>query len=372
MSSSELLAKLIGIAEECIHPAELHELFKHKQSVGKKPVVYNGFEPSGQMHVGSGILTAFNVNTLIESGCHVKIWIADWFAMLNNKMGGDIKKIRIVGEYMIEVWKACGMDVEYVEFLWASDEINKDPARYWFGVMKIAMNESVTRLQRCTTIMGRKGTMVTTNCPDCDAEIEIEDFNSMKASTIMYPIMQCNDVFFLDCDILQLGMDQRKVNILAREVCHHFDRRKPVILSHHMLMGLQEGQEKMSKSKPNSAIFMTDTEADVNRKIKRAYCKPGDIDNNPIVDYTEHLIFPALKRKNRAFVVERPEKHGGKLVYFDSKDLISDFMNELLHPADLKKAVKRELNLLLEPIRTYFKKNAKAKKLLRQVQNMTS
>ena len=32
-------------------------------------------------------------------------------------MDGDLKKIRIVGEYMIEVWKAAGMNMENVEFL---------------------------------------------------------------------------------------------------------------------------------------------------------------------------------------------------------------------------------------------------------------
>lgn len=40
-------------------------------------------------------------------------------------------------------------------------------------------------------------------------------------------------------------------------------RFKPVIVSHHMLMGLKEGQEKMSKSDPESAIFMEDSAADV-------------------------------------------------------------------------------------------------------------
>ena len=32
-----------------------------------------------------------------------------------------------------------------------------------------------------------------------------------------------------------------------------------MIISHHMLSGLKEGQEKMSKSDPDSAIFMEDT-----------------------------------------------------------------------------------------------------------------
>ena len=34
---------------------------------------------------------------------------------------------------------------------------------------------------------------------------------------ILYPVMQVADVFELGVDICQLGMDQRKVNMLARE-----------------------------------------------------------------------------------------------------------------------------------------------------------
>ncbi len=42
-------------------------------------------------------------------------------------------------------------------------------------------------------------------------------------------------------DICQLGLDQRKVNVLAREYCTKIKRKlKPVILSHEMLPGLLE------------------------------------------------------------------------------------------------------------------------------------
>ena len=64
------------------------------------------------MHIAQGLLKAQNVNKLTRGGCCFKFWVADWFAQMNNKLGGDLKKIRKVGEYMIEVWKACGMEVE--------------------------------------------------------------------------------------------------------------------------------------------------------------------------------------------------------------------------------------------------------------------
>lgn len=60
---------------------------------------------------------------------------------------------------------------------------------------------------------------------------------------MLYPIMQCTDIFFLGADVCQLGVDQRKVNMLAREYCEAAGiKLKPIILSHHMLYGLLPGQ----------------------------------------------------------------------------------------------------------------------------------
>lgn len=37
------------------------------------------------------------------SPCMPSSRVADWFAQLNNKMGGDLKKIQTIGRYMVEV-----------------------------------------------------------------------------------------------------------------------------------------------------------------------------------------------------------------------------------------------------------------------------
>jgi len=50
----------------------------------------------------------------------------------------------------------------------------------------------------------------------------------------------------------------------------------------------------MSKSDVDSAIFMEDTFEDVERKIKRAYCPPNVLEDNPCIDYIQHLVFPCL------------------------------------------------------------------------------
>ena len=93
-----------------------------------------------------GVMKALNVNKLTRSGCVFKFWVADWFAQLNNKMGGDLKKIQAVGRYMIEGWRAVGMDLTRVQFLWSSEEINGRAGEYWPLVMDIARKNKLPRI----------------------------------------------------------------------------------------------------------------------------------------------------------------------------------------------------------------------------------
>ncbi|EEC83357.1 tyrosine--tRNA ligase 1, cytoplasmic [Oryza sativa Japonica Group] len=342
MSLQDRFELLRGIGEECIQEDELMNLLQKKPV----PICYDGFEPSGRMHIAQGIVKTINVNKMVRAGCKVKIWIADWFAQLNNKMGGDLKKIQTVGRYMIEIWRAAGMNLDGVEFLWSSEEINNRANEYWPLVMDIACKNNVKRIMRCCQIMGRN------------------DSDELTAAQIFYPCMQCADIFFLKADICQLGMDQRKVNVLAREYCTDIKRKnKPIILSHHMLPGFKEGQEKMSKSDPSSAIFMEDDEAQVNLKIKQAFCPPNVVDGNPCLEYIKYIVFPWFEM----FEVVRKEANGGNKTFTNMDELIDDYKTGALHPADVKPALAKAINQILQPIRDHFNNNSEAKILLNTV-----
>ncbi len=343
MSSMDKYELVRSIGEECIGEEELKVLFEKVEH----PIAYDGFEPSGRMHIGQGILRVINTNKLTRAGCTFRFWIADWFAQLNNKMNGDLEKIRLVGQYMIEIWKAVGMDMEHVEFLWASDEINARPAEYWGRVMEIARLNSVSRIKRCCTIMGRS-----------------EEGDQMPSAQIFYPCMQAADIFFLKAHICQLGMDQRKVNMLAREYCDMTKpkiRHKPIILSHHMIMGLKKDQEKMSKSDPDSAIFMEDSEADVKRKIRGAYCPEGaeDFEKNPVVDYIQHIIFEYFGY----FDIPGMDR------YESFEAFASDYKAQKLHPSVVKPALADAINRIIEPVRKHFETDETAKALLEKVKS---
>ncbi len=351
MDIESRLSLIKQVGEEIVTEQELRALFETKS----KPIAYDGFEPSGNLHIAQGILRAINVNKMVDAGVHFKMWVADWFAWMNNKMDGDLEKIRVTGEYMVEVWKACGMKTDKVDFLWSKDVMADD--EYWKKVIQIGRASTVQRIVRCSQIMGRS------------------ESDQLSAAQIFYPCMQCADIFHLKADITQLGMDQRKVNMLAREVGPKLGFWKPVVVSHHMLMGLKQPSAgitdpveraiamKMSKSVPDSAIFMTDSEEDVKRKIAKAFCPAKQVDENPLMEYCRYIIF----EKYDSFEIKRSEKFGGSVSFESFGKLSSEYEKGSIHPSDLKVAVAFYINDLLEPVRIHFNTNHNARKLLEQV-----
>ncbi|XP_076921272.1 tyrosine--tRNA ligase 1, cytoplasmic-like [Bidens hawaiensis] len=304
------------------------------------------------MHIAQGVMKTLSANKLVSAGCKFKIWIADWFAFLNDKMGGDLDKIQTVGRYLIEIWKAAGMNLEggQVEFLWSSEEINSRPQEYWPRVMDIARRNKLSRIIKCGQIMGR------------------DDQHKLSAAQIFYPCMQCADIFFLKADICQLGMDQRKVNVLAREYCDDIKKKnKPIILSHHMLPGLLKGQDKMSKSDPSSAIFMEDNEEAVIHKINNAYCPLNVVEKNPCLEYLKYIVFPRFNE----FKVERKAENLGEKTYTSFEELAADYEKGDLPPADLKPALSKALNTILQPVRDHFENDKNAKALFETVEGFT-
>ncbi len=354
MNTEEKLALIKSVGEEIIQEDELKQLL----GSDKELIAYDGFEPSGQIHIAQGILRAININKLTKAGIKFKMLVADWHALANNKMGGDLEKIQTVGKYFIEVWRASGMDLSNVEFIWASDLVKKPD--YWKLVLQVGKTNVLKRFIRVAEMMGRE-----------------ESLDNLTGAHIMYSCMQVADIFMLGANITQLGMDQRKVNMLAREIGHQLGYWKPVVISHHMLMGLGKPavetedkikrtiELKMSKSLPDTAIFMTDSIEDIERKINKAWCLEGEIKENPVLEYCKYILF----EKYDSITITRPDKFGGNLTLNSYADLQQQFADKKIHPMDLKQTVSKLLNDLLEPIREHFRTDTHARELLAQVQS---
>ena len=297
------------------------------------------------MHLGSGLLTSLILKDFIAAGIKPTIFLADYHAWINGKLGGDLPKIQSVAKgYFKSAFVSLGLTEDKVDYVLASEMYDAD---YWKDVLRISKDTSISRMLRCTTIMGRT------------------QKDSLDCASVLYPAMQAADIFMLGVDIAHAGIDQRKVHMLAREVVPA-GKKKAVAVHHQLLMGLlgpsKMGFEenaaedvaissKMSKSKPDSCIFIHDSEADIGRKVKNAYCPEKVAEGNPVLEMCQHFI---LRSEGSSLLVERPAKFGGDVEFSSYPELESAYVSGKLHPMDLKNATARELARMLAPCRKYF------------------
>ena len=223
---------------------------------------------------------------------------------------------------------------------------------YWKNFIQFSKHMTLPRAVRCLTIMGRN------------------EKDQLDLAQYLYPSMQAVDIKELDLDIVHAGTDQRKIHMLVREVFPKLKWKVPVAVHHHLIPGLGTNSiqsnstasnridtnsnpkifSKMSKSEPMKSIFIHDSEEVIMNKMKVAWAPMGVIENNPILEYVKYLIFHEFD----SFNVERPSKYGGDVSFSDYVELEREYKNGNIHPLDLKLAVGKKINEIINPIRVYF------------------
>ncbi len=332
------LDRITANTEEIITIEELKTVLSKS-----KPKAYIGFEPSGTVHLGWKICTN-KIKDFLDCGFDFTVLLADWHAYINDKLGGDIEKIKLCGHYMEDCFASMGVDKNKVRFIYASDYVNDSD--YWEIVLKTAKSTSVARVKRAMDIMGRG-----------------EEEADKDLSKLFYPAMQVSDIFYLDLDVAYGGMDQRHAHMLARDVSTKLNRKAPTAIHTPLLTGLQAGsrmdptEAKMSKSKPDTMISIHDDPEKVKKKINKAFCPEKQTEDNPILEICKYIIFPELH--DEMFLIKRPEKFGGNLEFTGYNELEKAFAEEI-HPLDLKNATAEYINKILEPIHTFFEKHTES------------
>ncbi|MGQ9582525.1 MAG: tyrosine--tRNA ligase [Thermoplasmatota archaeon] len=317
-------------AEEVVTRDELRELCgrPHKRA-------YIGIEPSGQAHLGWKIV-AEKILDLRAAGFDMVVLLADWHAHINDKFGGDMDKIRSCAEYIKDALEALGVPRTGVRYVLASEYIGE--RAYWERIIRISKAATLSRIRRAMDIMGRR-----------------EEEAELDSSRLLYPMMQVADIFHLEVDLAYGGMDQRKAHMLARDVAERYGWKKVTALHTPLLPSLtgvermDPAEAKMSKSRPDSAIFLTDSPEEISRKIKAAFCPARRVEGNPVVEICRRVLLPAGPMR-----ISRPERWGGDVVIGSYEELASLYSKEELHPADLKNGVAGALSEALAPVRRYF------------------
>ena len=91
LTLDEKIALLKEVGEEIVELDELRDMIQWKINNNKEIYAYDGFEPSGNIHIAQGLLRAINVNKITKAGIKFKFLVADWHAAANHKFGGDLE-----------------------------------------------------------------------------------------------------------------------------------------------------------------------------------------------------------------------------------------------------------------------------------------
>lgn len=351
-------AKATHHAEEILTVEELTTLLARRE----KPRGYIGVEPSGLFHIGWCVWVQ-KLRALVDLGARMDILLATWHAKINDKLGGDINRIRRCGDYLRHCFAALGVDLRKVHIITAEDIMQR--LGYWEDVLRVAKSLTLARIRRSTDIMGRS------------EEEAVIDF-----SKLIYPCLQVTDIINQKYEICLSGMDQRRAHVLAREVAEKLKLPwKPVGIHMPLLVGLTGTSRmdavsgvstqdlavatKMSKSKPGDAVFIHDSPKEIAKKLGNAFCPAKVVTNNPVLGYVRHLLF---SQEGFVLRINRAEKHGGTLSVDSADKLDALYAAGAIHPLDLKQAAAEAVAEFLRPVREYFEKNPEANRLQQEIE----
>lgn len=227
---------------------EINNLINKKEDFA----VVSGMMPSGQMHIGHKMV----VDQLIwyqQKGAMLSLPIADLESYAARDMSFEKGKQIAVEEYLTN-WIALGLDLE-------RDNVN---------VYLQSQNKSLFDLEFKAS---RK-----TNFSQLHAIYGFD--NSTNIAHVQAPLMQVADILLPQIEefggpkkvVVPVGVDQDPHIRLTRDIAHRLNDElgflQPASTYHRFLTGLTG--DKMSSSKPNTAIYLNEEPEVAAKKVKTA------------------------------------------------------------------------------------------------------
>ena len=304
------------------------ELVKKLES-GKDLSAYIGRATTGPLHLGH-VISISKMLDLQKAGIKSVLLLADIHAALDDQKArwDELDK-------RVEYTKKCiELSFDWPEppkFARGSDfQLGRN---YVLDALKISSSNTVERTMRAAS--------------------EVTRMKNPKVSELIYPIFQALDEQYLGVDMQVGGLDQRHILVFAREVLPTLGYEKRVELMMPLVTSIQGPGVKMSSSLPDSVIKVYDSEGTIRKKINGAYCPVGVAKENFVLQLAQFVIFA----DSDSLAISRDARFGGDVKFDSYAQLEFDFLNNKLHPMDLKRAVADHLVKKFERVRTYFGDN---------------
>ena len=289
--------------------------------------VYWGTATTGKPHIAY-FVPMTKIADFLKAGCEVTILFADLHGYLDN---------------MKAPWELLQLRAKYYEAvirsMLKSIRVPLDKLRFIKGTDFQLSKEYTLDVYRLSSLVTDH------DARKAGAEV-VKQVAHPLLSGLLYPGLQALDEEYLNVDAQFGGVDQRKIFMFAEKYLPALGYKKRIHLMNPMIPGLTG--DKMSSSNVDSKIDLVDPPNVVKKKIKKAFCEPGNVTNNGLLSFTRYVIFPYLGERH--FEIRRQPQHGGDVAYKDADSLEEAFKNEIIYPLDLKNTVADYINELLAPI----------------------
>ncbi|MEN9782485.1 MAG: hypothetical protein RL208_635 [Pseudomonadota bacterium] len=227
-------------------------------------IYLSGIQPSGTLHLGNYIGAVMQWREqvkLLSKTDEAMFMIVDLHSLTTKR---DVKEFPTHIFNLIATYIACGL-VQKNTTLFVQSDVQEHTELAWF----FSTITPLGVLKRMTQFKDKSGKMS-------------EDSDVVNGGLLFYPCLMAADILLYDADFIPVGEDQIQHIEFTRDTANRFhERYKSEIFKlpkakiqeeGARIMSLSDGTKKMSKSTgtENDLIFITDSDDEIAKKIKRA------------------------------------------------------------------------------------------------------
>ena len=283
--------------------------------------IFSGIQPTGQLHIGNyiGAIKQW-IDLQEEYECIYSI--VDLHAITIPQDPNELPKhvMNKAIEYL-----ACGLDPEKV-VIFIQSHIKEHTELAWLLSTLIPIGE----LNRMTQFKDKS-----------------KRYKDVGAGLFSYPVLMAADILLYQTNLVPVGKDQEQHVELTRTVAKKFNKAfgKTFEIPRVMLpktgakiMSLKDAKKKMSKSTPESCLFLLDDPKIIKKKIMAA-----------VTDTGKKIKYDPKKKPGISNLLVIYSAFSGKTI----KELEKQFSKK--NYSDFKKSLIKVLIEKLEPIRRKYK-----------------
>lgn len=236
-----------------------------------KKTVVTGFQPSGTLHIGN-YLGAFKQAIELQKKNYERFYFIADYHSLTQKYDPK-QKAKDIFNLAVDAL-ALGIDPKKSTF---------------FIQSQVEEHANLAWILNTITPMGELERMV-------EYKEKVSQGQSPNVGLFDYPALMAADILLYDADFVPVGEDQRQHLELTRTLARTFNTRfgktfkEPQALHNKTprIMSLNNPKQKMSKSIPSGCLFLSDSPAEIKKKVMSAttdsYTEIGyDLKNRPAV-----------------------------------------------------------------------------------------